>query len=85
MRKIEIGDATEPLSEYAQNAGAGPLVVTLDGRPIAALVSIEDTDLESLALGADPGFVDIIDRSRRRQAEEGGISSEEMRRRFAHE
>jgi prevent-host-death family protein len=85
MRRIEIGNATEPLSEYAQRADAGPLVVTVDGRPIAALVPLEDTDLESLALGADPGFVDIIDRSRRRQAEEGGLSNEEMRRRFANE
>jgi prevent-host-death family protein len=81
VRTVEIGDATESLAEYAQRADLGPVVVvTVEGRPIAAVVPVEGADLESLALGVDPGFAEIIERSRSRQAREGGISSEEMRR-----
>lgn len=82
MRTLEIGEATGSLAEYARKADAGPLVITDAGRPIAAVVAIENTDLESLALGTDPKFQEIIQRSRKRQREEGGISSEEMRRRL---
>jgi hypothetical protein len=42
----------------------------------------ESADMESLSLSLNPDFMEIIERSRQRQDEEGGISSEEMRRRF---
>ena len=34
--------------------------------------------MESISLSLNPDFMEIIDRSRRRQEKEGGISSEEM-------
>jgi prevent-host-death family protein len=82
MRTLEIREATGPLAEYARKADAGPIVITDAGRPIAAVVAIDDVDLESLAVSADPKFQEIIQRSRKRQSEEGGLSSEEMRRLF---
>ena len=38
--------------------------------------------LEAVALGKHPDFLALIERSRARQRAEGGISSEEMRRRL---
>ena len=59
-----------------------PVIVTSKGRPIAALVSIENADLETVSLSINPQFLELIERSRARQRAEGGISSEEMRRRL---
>lgn len=39
-------------------------------------------DLETLSLSTDPEFLELIQESRTRQAQEGGLSSTEMRRRL---
>ena len=57
-------------------------MVTNGGQPVAVVVSVENADMESISLSLNPEFMEIIDRSRVRQEKEGGISSEEMRRRF---
>jgi prevent-host-death family protein len=85
VRRVEVSDATESLATYIRNAAAGPVVVTDEGRPVAALVMLEDTDLETVALSTDPEFLEIIQSSRTRQAHEGGLSSAEMRRRLEGE
>jgi prevent-host-death family protein len=82
VKKVEVTDATESLAAYVLEADAGPVVVTEAGRPVAALVLLENTDLETVALSVDPEFLELIQRSRARQANEGGLSSAEMRRRL---
>jgi prevent-host-death family protein len=82
MKVIEQTDANAPLADYAADISSGPLVVTNHGQPVAALVPIENTDLETVALSTNPEFLDLIERSRARIRAEGGISREEMRRRF---
>ncbi len=82
MKTIELQKATASLAEYSQDVTNGPLIVTKKGKPVAALVSIQQLDLEALSLGANPDFLAIIKRSRARQTAEGGLSSEEMRRRL---
>ena len=82
MKVIEKADATASLAEYAAEIGTGPVIVTSQGRPVAALVPIENTDLETVSLSTDPQFIDLIERSRASVRAEGGISSEDMRRRF---
>lgn len=81
MKTLELADATAPLAEYARRAKKEAVVVTLHGRPIAAVTPIRNADQETVALSENPEFVALIERSRRRHAEEGGISAEEMRRR----
>jgi len=82
MKTLELSEATGTLAEYAREVEEGPLVLTIDGSPVAALVSIEPADLETISLSANPRFIALIERSRARQQTEGGISSEEMRRRL---
>jgi len=43
---------------------------------------IENADVETVTLSTHPGFLALIERSRIRQNAEGGISSDEMRRRL---
>ena len=83
MKKLAVSKASEPLSDYVRQVDEGPvLVLTERGKPIAALISMRNLDPESLALSMNSRFMEIIERSRRRHEREGGISSDEMRRRL---
>jgi antitoxin (DNA-binding transcriptional repressor) of toxin-antitoxin stability system len=84
VKRVEVADATESLATYIR-AGSGPVVVTDDGQPVAALVMLEHTDLETVVLSADPEFLALIQNSRARHAREGGLSSAEVRRRLTSE
>ena len=81
-RTVELADATQSLAEYAQQVDDDVIIVTSNGRPIAAVVALPNTDAETVALSQNPQFLAIIERSRARQTREGGISSADMRRRF---
>jgi antitoxin (DNA-binding transcriptional repressor) of toxin-antitoxin stability system len=83
MKVVERENATETLAAYTAEVGNGPVVVTEQGKPVAVLVQIENADLETVALSTNRQFLDLIERSRARMSAEGGISSEEMRRRFS--
>jgi prevent-host-death family protein len=85
LRKVDLSDATKPLAQYAQTIDEGPLVVTKDGEPIAVVISVENSDLETVSLSNHPGFLDLIERSRARHEKEGGLSSAEMRALFESE
>ena len=82
MKKVEMNDATGELGQYAAHVEEGPVVVTDHGRPVAALVPVENTDMETVSLCTNARFMDLIERSRNRQKAEGGIASAEMRRRL---
>ncbi|MBI5196458.1 MAG: type II toxin-antitoxin system prevent-host-death family antitoxin [Nitrospirae bacterium] len=82
MKTVEAAKATLPLSDYAKRIKKEPVIITKEGRPVAALVSIINADIETVSLGNNPKFIALIERSRSRQKSEGGISSEEMRQRL---
>ena len=82
MKKLELSKATAPLAEYARDLNKEPVILTAAGKPIAALVAIENADLETVSLSTNPQFLALIERSRVRHKAEGGISSKEMRRRL---
>ncbi len=77
---LDITEATKPLAEYAQKADLGPIVITADGQPLAVIIDAEAIDLEALSLSTNPQFLNLIEKSRKHQEKEGGISSDEMRR-----
>lgn len=82
MKTLEVADAVAPLAEYARNLKDEPMILTIDGRPVAALVAIGNVDLETAALSNNAQFLALIERSRTRHAIEGGVSTEEMRQRL---
>jgi antitoxin (DNA-binding transcriptional repressor) of toxin-antitoxin stability system len=82
MKVVEKQDATRTLAEYAAEIRGGAVVVTDHGQPVAALVPLENADLETVALSQNRQFMDLIEHSRSRVRSEGGMSSEEMRKRF---
>jgi hypothetical protein len=82
MKTIERADATDSLAKYTEQTADFPIVITDHGRPIAALLSVPNADLETVSLSGNQKFLSLISRSRIRHEEEGGISSNEMRHRL---
>jgi antitoxin (DNA-binding transcriptional repressor) of toxin-antitoxin stability system len=82
MKLIEKADATASLAQHATEVENGPVIVTDHGNPVAALVPLENSDLETVALSTSPQFLSLIERSRSRAAEEGTLSNEQMRAKF---
>jgi prevent-host-death family protein len=83
VKKIALAKATASLAEHVERLACQPLIVTVRGKPVAALVPLEELDWEALSLGTNPDFLDLIEQSRRRHAQEGGVSTAELRREFA--
>lgn len=82
MKTLEMSKATATLADYVRDVNREPLIVTSDGKPLAVLVSVKNADLETVKLSTHPQFIALIERSRTRHKSEGGISSQEMRRRL---
>lgn len=82
MKTLEIGKATGSLAQYAKAVRKGPVIVTRRGRPLAALMPIENTDVETATLSTHPQFLALIERARVRYQKQGGISSSALRRRL---
>jgi len=83
MRTVELEQATASLAEYARRAQKEGVVVTVRGKPLAALTAVpEGAVWESLAIATHPKFLEIMERSRSVHREQGGISPDEMRRQF---
>ncbi len=64
MKTVELSQATQSLSHYAQEAADDLVILTDHGTPVAALLGIEEEDLETLVLGRDPRFMAMIERAR---------------------
>ncbi len=82
MKTVELSKATAPLKAYARGVSKEPTIVTIGGKPVAALVAIDNADLEPVTLSTHPQFLALIERSRARHKSEGGVSSREVRRRL---
>jgi antitoxin (DNA-binding transcriptional repressor) of toxin-antitoxin stability system len=73
VKRLEVAEATASLAEYVDSVGREPLILTVAGKAVAALVAIDDDDLESAALSVHPQFLAIMERSRLRHEGEGGF------------
>lgn len=82
MKVVEKTKAKESLGDYAGQVAKEPVVVTKNGKPMAALVSLENADMETVTLSTNPKFLALIERSRSRLLREGGRTVDEMRRRL---
>ena len=82
MKIVEQAEAKASLAAYTIDIAQEPVIVTVNGKPVAALVAIENADLETVSLSTNPAFLALVERSRARHRTEGGFSADEMRRRL---
>lgn len=72
MKIVEIAEANATLAEYTSSLSEEPVIITSNGQPIAALVTLENVNFETIALSSNPKFIELIERSRTRRRAEGG-------------
>ncbi len=82
MKILEIAEALAPLADYTSDLATEPVIITRNGQAIAALITLENVDLETISLSTNPKFIELIERSRQTRRSQGGISSTEMRLRL---
>ena len=82
MKVLEKVLASGSLAEYVDEAVQNPIIITVDGKPVAALTSLEGADWETISLSTNPQFLSIIERSRSRYRQEGGVPGKKVREMF---
>ena len=79
MKIASVADIKARLSAYLKETENGPVVVTRNGKAIAALVAVADDDeLERLVLAHSPKFQALLEKSRRQIEETGGIPHDQF-------
>ena len=64
IKTIELSTASGALADYTEDFRDKTVVLTLNGRAVAAVVSLQELDLESFSLSENPEFVKIIEKAR---------------------
>ncbi len=83
MKTVEMPASNRQLRKMVDEAQGEAILLLADGKPVAALVGVEDLDLETLSLGTNPKFLRILRRSFSELKRGRKLSLAEMRRRVA--
>jgi hypothetical protein len=82
VKTLELSEATAPLADYVRLADSETTVIMEDGLPVAAVVSLANTDMETILLCQNPQFIEIIEAGRASLKTEGALSPDEVRQRL---
>ena len=85
MKQIELTEATKPLAEYVKEMDGMSLMIMYKGVALAALVPMDNADYESVALGSDPEFIALLEKSRKSVREGRVYTTEEIRKFFEND
>jgi antitoxin (DNA-binding transcriptional repressor) of toxin-antitoxin stability system len=80
MKTVDLAKASKSLSAYAHELGEEPVILTVDDKPVAALVSLKNVDRESLALSTSPVFLRLMQAAREELERGDSVSLEEIKR-----
>ena len=86
MKRIKLSEASKSLAEYAAELDDEMIVITSEGKPLAAVIPLrhmENVDAESLALSASRAFMEIIEGARREFRAGKTLTLDEMKRAFS--
>ncbi len=74
MKIAPLYEVKNRLSEMVKETESGPVVITKNGKPCAALVHLsEDEDMETFMLSHSPRFLELVDRAVERARQKGGV------------
>lgn len=71
MKTVELAEATSDLAKYLPR-DKETVVIRNHGKAVAALMKIDDDDVEDIALSENPEFLALLERSRK-QARNGQV------------
>jgi prevent-host-death family protein len=79
MKIASVADVKAKLSEYVRSADTAPVVITRNGKAVAAIVPLtDDDDIERLLLGYSPKLRKILAKGREQGAGGETISHDEF-------
>lgn len=84
MKTIELSKASQSLSAYAEEFSQETIVLTVNGKAVAAVISLEGIDPESLMLSTNQEFLEIIKNSRNEFKSKKTLSLEDIKKEFIH-
>jgi hypothetical protein len=73
MNWIELEKTTISVSDLANLARNGTVILTQKGKPLVAVKDLSQRDWESISLANNPRFLALIEASRESYRREGGI------------
>ena len=86
MKIAPVADIKARLSSYLEQVANGPVIITKNGRPVAALVAITDEDdLERLVMAHTPRLRQLLDEAAERVKQGGGIPHDQFWQQVAEE
>ncbi len=81
MKIAPLYEVKNKLSQLVKETESGPIVITKNGKPCAALVHLaEDEDMESFMLSHSPRFLALLDRAAEKTREKGSVSLSALRK-----
>ena len=80
MKTVDLAKASKSFSAYAHDLGEEPVILTVDDKPVAALVSLKNVDRESLVLSTSPAFLRLMQAASEELARGDSVSLEEIKR-----
>lgn len=78
MRSTSAVEAAAHFQSLLDEVGDGPVIITRDGRAVAALVAIEEEDLDRFVLAHTPRFRRLLEESYESIERDGGLSEDEF-------
>jgi len=82
MKTISVQNTTMKLTEVVDLAGKDLVILRHNGKNSFALIRLDEGDLEALSLSQNPDFMAMLDKARLSYEKKGGVSLEEVKRRF---
>ena len=74
MKIAPLFEVKNRLSEYVKETVSGPVVITKNGKPCAALIHLAaDEDIESFLLAHNRRFMNLLDKAVEKTRKRGGI------------
>jgi prevent-host-death family protein len=79
VKIASVAEVKAQLSAYLKESEQGPVIVTRNGKPVAALLAVRnDEELERLVLGHSPRLRAILEASRQQIRRGEGVSHEDF-------
>lgn len=84
MNIAPLAEVKDRFSSYIDASQESPVIVTRNGKPVAMIVGIHDSDdLDSLLLAHNPRFVRLLEEARERVKVKGAVPLSEFRQKLA--
>jgi prevent-host-death family protein len=79
LKIASVAEVKAQLSAYLKESEQGPVIVTRNGKPVAALLAVrDDEELERLVLGHSPRLRAVLEAARQQIRRGEGISHEDF-------